>query len=340
LTEDPRNRNDVTLYYLGWDRSGNAGTGGVGIHHPEGDVKKISTYSATPVSSTCLNSNFWDIWFIQTANGYSVMQPVSSGSPLINSNRRIIGQLYGPGYCSLDQCNNPGNQRVAYGKFSVSWTGNGATDNRRKLQPWLNPANDVMTLNGLGRCNPAVTSFTFSGYTQGGTQVSPCPNEYFYIYPDIPIPASQVLEKQWQVSGCTLLSSTNTSAYVKAPSNVYASFTVQYRYRNRCGWSPWSTVYGGTRNCAGGEEPYRYPLFRVASTGKTLTIETQDVTLPSAGQTVNYTLANLITGTAVATGRIPASGATLDFAHLPAGIYLLRIETGINTFDTHKVVLR
>jgi hypothetical protein len=27
---------------LGWDRSGNAGTSGVGIHHPMGDVKKIS----------------------------------------------------------------------------------------------------------------------------------------------------------------------------------------------------------------------------------------------------------------------------------------------------------
>jgi hypothetical protein len=41
LTEDPRNVSGITPYYLGWDRSGNAGTGGVGIHHPNGDVKKI-----------------------------------------------------------------------------------------------------------------------------------------------------------------------------------------------------------------------------------------------------------------------------------------------------------
>jgi len=28
------------LYYLGWDRSGSApSTGGVGIHHPSGDIK-------------------------------------------------------------------------------------------------------------------------------------------------------------------------------------------------------------------------------------------------------------------------------------------------------------
>ena len=27
-------------YYLGWDRTGNSGIGGVGIHHPSGDIKK------------------------------------------------------------------------------------------------------------------------------------------------------------------------------------------------------------------------------------------------------------------------------------------------------------
>src|SRR5690606_38211837 len=36
LTEHPRNKNGVTPYFLGWDRSGSSGTGGVGIHHPSG----------------------------------------------------------------------------------------------------------------------------------------------------------------------------------------------------------------------------------------------------------------------------------------------------------------
>ncbi|MDY0077472.1 MAG: hypothetical protein RBR87_09370 [Bacteroidales bacterium] len=40
LTENPLYNPNVTPYYLGWDRSGNPGTGGVGIHHPVGDVKK------------------------------------------------------------------------------------------------------------------------------------------------------------------------------------------------------------------------------------------------------------------------------------------------------------
>lgn len=154
LTENPRNATNITPYYLGWDRSGNAGTGGVGIHHPSGDIKKISTYSMTPINSYCANSNlYWDVRFIQTANGHSVMEPGSSGSPLINSNRKVIGQLYGPynlSRCPAYQCNNPSLQQVAYGKLSVSWTGNGATDSRRRLRDWLDPAGtNPQTLNGM-----------------------------------------------------------------------------------------------------------------------------------------------------------------------------------------------
>lgn len=100
LTEDPKYRNGVTPFYLGWDRSGAAGNGGVGIHHPRGDAKKIATYAGTPTNSTCmgaLNNNFWMTGFIATANGHGIMEPISSGSPLINPNQRVIGQLFGPG---------------------------------------------------------------------------------------------------------------------------------------------------------------------------------------------------------------------------------------------------
>ena len=43
LTQNPRNLTNFNPYYLGWDRSGSTGgSGGVGIHHPMGDVKKLS----------------------------------------------------------------------------------------------------------------------------------------------------------------------------------------------------------------------------------------------------------------------------------------------------------
>jgi hypothetical protein len=159
LTEDPRNKPNVNTYYLGWDRTGNAGTGGVGIHHPSGDVKKISTYNMSPVNSNCMNfnycasylpnSNFWNINWMATTHGHSVMEPGSSGSPLLNSNHRVIGQLLGPGNCVPINCENPGSQKVAYGKFSVSW--NNSANPKRRLQDWLDPNNTGVTVLN-GRC--------------------------------------------------------------------------------------------------------------------------------------------------------------------------------------------
>lgn len=97
LSEDPLSLSNYIPFYLGWDRSGNSGTGGVGIHHPVGDVKKISTYSMTPITTTFDSSPsvFWGVNWVTTDHGHSITEGGSSGSPLINSNHRVIGQLGG-----------------------------------------------------------------------------------------------------------------------------------------------------------------------------------------------------------------------------------------------------
>ena len=140
LTEDPKNV--TTPFYLGWDRSGNSGTGGVGIHHPSGDLKKISTYTMAPASTNYLESSlntagaYWRVNWVATSNGHGTTENGSSGSALINNSHKIIGQLKG-GY------SNCSNQSASdwYGKFSVSWTGNGTSTPQRRLSDWLNPAN-------------------------------------------------------------------------------------------------------------------------------------------------------------------------------------------------------
>ncbi|MDR1120198.1 MAG: serine protease [Dysgonamonadaceae bacterium] len=157
LTEDPRNKSDVNTYYLGWDRTGNAGTGGVGIHHPNGDVKKISTYNISPANSNCMdfnycasylpNSNFWRINWIATTHGQSVTEGGSSGSPLFNNNHRVIGQLFGAGnktLCPDPNCSNPSADIANYGKFSVSW--NSSANPKRRLRDWLDPNNTGVTI--------------------------------------------------------------------------------------------------------------------------------------------------------------------------------------------------
>ena len=147
LIQDPRNLPNFIPYYLGWDKSGNAGTGGIGIHHPKGDVKKISIDN-DPLINYTSNINWYGGSVSQPGTHWKSIIDVgtqeggSSGSPILNNQHKVIGQLHG---------GQSGCAPVVkyYGKFNVSWTGNDASDNRRRLDHWLDPNNTgVNTING------------------------------------------------------------------------------------------------------------------------------------------------------------------------------------------------
>ena len=92
---------------------------------------------------TATNGHWKITWNSGTTEGGS------SGSPLVNNSHRVIGQLHGGYSACVDHPSGLGpNKHDWYGKFSVSWTGNGSLDNRRKLQPWLDPLNTHQTLDG------------------------------------------------------------------------------------------------------------------------------------------------------------------------------------------------
>lgn len=137
---------NFNAYWNGWDANNTATSGGVGIHHPAGDIKKISTFSGNTVSSTwggTPNTHWRLIWTANT-NGHGVTEGGSSGSPIFNnSSGRIVGTLTGGGsFC------NATNQPDFYGKVSYHWISNGTTNNRR-LKPFLDPANTgALTQNG------------------------------------------------------------------------------------------------------------------------------------------------------------------------------------------------
>ena len=141
-------------YYNGWSKSTTASPSGVGIHHPSGDAKKISTYTQTLTTGSWsggMSSAHWVVKWAQTTNGWGVTEGGSSGSPLFDNNKRVIGTLTG----GNSDCSNQSTATDYYGKFSKHWDANG-TSNDKKLQPWLDPlGTNPTTLDGYDPNNPS-----------------------------------------------------------------------------------------------------------------------------------------------------------------------------------------
>lgn len=132
-------------YFAGWNANNTPPALGVSIHHPDADIKKISTYVTPGISDKwgTATGSHWRITWSQTLNGHGVTEQGSSGGALFNTNGQIVGQLTG----GNSYCNTPTNPDL-FGKFSYNWVSNGATDNRR-LKPWLDPDNTgSLSLNG------------------------------------------------------------------------------------------------------------------------------------------------------------------------------------------------
>ena len=123
------------IYYNGWDRTGVAATQLTGIHHPAGDIKKISRDNSTAVESTWSGTPLNNHWRVPSWDE-GVTEGGSSGSPLFDENHRTIGQLHGGGSgCGVA----PSQMWDDYGKFSISWDGEGS--NSTRLSNWLDPSN-------------------------------------------------------------------------------------------------------------------------------------------------------------------------------------------------------
>jgi hypothetical protein len=124
-----------TPFYAGWDVSGSNPTNGVCIHHPDGDRKKISTYTTTAISSSAYHPGaHWRVYWQETVTNHGVTEGGSSGSPLYDQNQRIVGTLTG----GASFCDSPDSPDY-YGKMSYHWDGNNPISSADKLFNFLDP---------------------------------------------------------------------------------------------------------------------------------------------------------------------------------------------------------
>jgi lysyl endopeptidase len=132
---------DYAVYYAGWNREDVGADSGACVHHPDGDIKKIS-YSSNPFTSDTWSGTPPDShWRVDWSDG--VTEPGSSGSPMFDQNHRLIGQLHGgPSSCTATD------KWDYYGKFAMSWEY--GTTQETRLKEWLDPTNiGGNTLDGL-----------------------------------------------------------------------------------------------------------------------------------------------------------------------------------------------
>lgn len=158
--------------YAGWDRSDFQNNSTATIHHPFGDVKKISfDYDAPFIPENpgdvpyngLEDYHYFSYWWIKRWD-VGTTEGGSSGCPLFNQDRKLIGTLSGGvaecgdsiGYDSdTDRVifNLAPNKDDYYTRFSMAWDYEEAKGNA--LKPWLDPLN--FDYQSIGEYNPTST---------------------------------------------------------------------------------------------------------------------------------------------------------------------------------------
>ena len=127
-------------FYVGWSRSSFAPQEAVGIHHPGGDIKKIS-FTNDNVSAGGTGGYYWEF---QYDEGRVI--PGSSGSPFFDQNKRQVGiasYIY-TNYCDPSpDCYCAQQYNHGYGRFDSAWN--------MGLSQYLDPINSGQTaIDGIG----------------------------------------------------------------------------------------------------------------------------------------------------------------------------------------------
>lgn len=99
-------------------------TSAIGIHHPSGDVRKISLGTRTQITDYSSNTQDGNASYHKVIWSSGTTEPGSSGSGLFNNSRRLVGSLRG-GAASCSNSSAPD----WYGRFDLSYA---------SISQWIN----------------------------------------------------------------------------------------------------------------------------------------------------------------------------------------------------------
>lgn len=141
-------------YWAGWDIGTSAPLNGVCIHHPDADVKKVSTFTTAASNATWAGNtsgSHWMVTWAQTSSGHGVTEVGSSGSPLFNTSKRVVGSLTGGASCCTTNGCGAGTSLTSpdfFGKMSFHFGNSNPNPANERLKAWLSPVGTPTFLEG------------------------------------------------------------------------------------------------------------------------------------------------------------------------------------------------
>lgn len=210
---------------VGWDRTLSQTSNSVfGIHHPQGDFQKISQGNLQPN-----DPNLPFMHLVKWSANQGITENGSSGSPLFNGNRLMIGHLSG----GFSTCFNP-TLTDYYARFAAAWDGPPSGSNQlNRLSDWLAPVASNQPISiGMGFANA-------SQFTAPSVNAINC-SETITISNPFPSPNTFVSWAAEPVPGFGGQVSPASGDGTSATLNVVAPGRIRIRYsvRSSCATQP------------------------------------------------------------------------------------------------------
>lgn len=191
-------------YYLGWNANSSPSAPFHGLHHPNGGIKKVAIdedrLSLSSFDLPNYNQEEPNSWWEVGAWDTGATEGGSSGSPLLDREKRIVGTLTG----GVSMCSSPRGPD-SYASLFKLWDVQGSLDNPNPISYYLDPReSQTRQMNGF---NPyAQQPFTRSH------NFKPVDNAVKYLFQQVP-----------------LFATNNTFGYTEFAEQFYAGDGIQLR---------------------------------------------------------------------------------------------------------------